>query len=86
MEQGVYGGCLLCPLYLLLIFTYRCLTALQLDVFVCTCMYPRVTQMLTVCTCVVSVLVKIDDMRSTADNLKSNDSSMREGISLDARN
>ena len=49
-------------------------------------MYPRVTQMLTVCTCVVSVLVKIDDMRSTADNLKSNDSSMREGISLDARN
>ena len=32
------------------------------------------------------VLVKIDDVRSTADNLKSNDSSMREGISLDARN
>jgi len=35
---------------------------------------------------ICGVLVKIDDVRSTADNLKSNDSSVREGISLDARN
>ena len=66
-----------------------------------TCMYPYVTRILLVCIrmylCVLVcysdvnhmylcvVLYKIDDVQFTADSLKSNDSSKREGIPLDAR-